>query len=95
MKFSRGFRSPGMVLVGLILLPMLVSAMVHTCHADGGHKCAENCNHSQCCDAHSMPLLSTANPTPIIGRYVSPYYAVEEQPAPTIFASSIFRPPRA
>jgi len=64
------------------------------CHADV-HSCSGDCAHSQCCGGHSMPLLSAANPAPIAGYYVSPYYAVEKQPAPKIFASSIFRPPRA
>jgi hypothetical protein len=95
MKSSHQSRSSGMLLVALVLLPVLVLAMVHTCHADGGHRCVGNCNHTQCCGAHSMPLLSAANPTPIIGQYVSPYHAVEEQAAQKIFASSIFRPPRA
>lgn len=95
MKFSRGSRSPVMLLVGLVLLPTLVLAMVHTCHADGGHRCDGNCNHSECCGSHSMPLLFAANPAPIIGQYVSSYDAVEEQPARNVFASSIFRPPRA
>ncbi|MGB8992087.1 MAG: hypothetical protein WCD80_08540 [Desulfobaccales bacterium] len=95
MKFSRGSRSLGMVLVGLVLLPVLVLAMVHTCHADGGHRCDGNCTHSECCGGHSMPLLAVANPVPIVRHSVSPYHAIEEQPTLRIFASSIFRPPRA
>ena len=95
MKVSRGSRSPGLVLVGLVLLPVLVLGLVHICHADGGHICAGNCNHTQCCGAHSMPMLSEANPVPINGQYVSPFHAFEEQPVPKIFASSIFRPPLA
>jgi len=95
MKFSRGSRSLGLVLVGLVLLPVLVLAMVHTCHADGGHRCVGNCAHTQCCGAHSMPLLSAANPAPIVSHFFSPYHAVEEQPTRNAFASSIFRPPRA
>lgn len=94
MKFSRGSRSLGMVLVGLVLLPVLVLAMVHTCHADV-HNCAGGCAHSECCGGHSMPLLAVANPVPIVRHFVSPYHAVEEQPARNVFASSIFRPPRA
>jgi len=84
-----------MVLVGLFLLPLLVLAMVHICHADGGHGCVGNCAHSQCCGAHSMPLLSAANPAPVVSHFASPYHAVEEQPAHNLFTFSIFRPPRA
>jgi hypothetical protein len=84
-----------MVLVGLVLLPMLVLAMVHTCHADGGHRCVGNSAHTQCCGAHSMPLLTAANPEPIASQFISPYYAVEEHPGSNVFPSSIFRPPRA
>jgi hypothetical protein len=94
MKFSRGSRSLGMVLVGLVLLPVLVLAMVHTCHAYV-HNCAGDCAHSECCGGHSMPLLPAANPAPIVSHFASPYHAVEEQPARNLFASSIFRPPRA
>ena len=84
-----------MLLVGLVLLPMLVLAMVHICHADGGHRCVGNCAHTQCCGAHSMPLLFAADVAPIVRNYVSPYHAVEKQPVLKIFASNIFRPPRA
>jgi hypothetical protein len=84
-----------MLLVGLILLPVLVLAMVHICHADGGHSCAGNCAHSQCCGAHSMPFLFAADVAPIVRNYVSPYHAVEKHPALKIIAFSIFRPPRA
>lgn len=95
MKFSRDSRSLGMVLVGLFLLVVLVLAMVHTCHADGNHRCTANCNHSTCCGGHSMPLLSAANTAPMVKDYNSPYHAVEEQPLLKIFASIIFHPPRA
>jgi hypothetical protein len=94
MKFLRGSRNPGLLLVGLVLLPVLLLAMGHTCHADEGHRCDGNCSHSHCCGGHSPPLLAAASPAPIIGSYVSPFYAVEEQPALPIFAASIFRPPR-
>ena len=94
MKSSRSSRNPGMVLVGLFLLLLLTLAWFIPCHADV-HKCAGDCAHSQCCGGHSMPLLSAANPAPIVRHFVSPYHAVEEQPARNLFASSIFRPPRA
>ena len=80
MKSSRGSRSLGMMLVGLFLLPMLALAWFIPCHADV-HICAGDCAHSQCCGGHSMPLLSAANPAPIVRHFVSPYHAVEEQPA--------------
>jgi hypothetical protein len=83
-----------MVLAGLFLLPVLVLAWFIPCHADV-HNCAGDCAHSRCCGGHSMPLLSAANPVPDISHFVSPYYVVEEQPAYNLFASSIFRPPRA
>lgn len=94
MKSSRSSRNPGMVLVGLFLLLLLTLAWIIPCHADV-HNCAGDCAHSQCCGGHSMPLLSAANPAPIIRHFVSPHYAIEEQPARNVFASSIFRPPRA
>ena len=94
MKFSRGSRSLGMVLVGLFLLPVLTLTWCIPCHADV-HMVDGDCAHSQCCGGHSLPLLSAANPTPIIRHFVSPYHAVEEQPTRNVFASSIFRPPWA
>jgi hypothetical protein len=94
MKFSRGSRSLGMVLVGLFLLLLLTLAWVIPCHADV-HRCEGDCAHSQCCGGHSMPLLSAAKAVPKVRHYFSAYHAIEEQPAPKIFASSIFRPPRA
>ena len=94
MKSSRGSRRLGIMLVGLALLSTLALAWFIPCHADV-HNCAGDCAHSQCCGGHSMPLLSAANPAPIVSHFVSPYHAVEEQPARNIFASSIFRPPRA
>ena len=83
-----------MVLVGLFLLPVLVLAWYIPCHADA-HMCAGDCSHSECCGGHSMPLLSAANAAPMVREYNSPYHAFEEQPQLRIFASSIFRPPRA
>jgi len=94
MKSSRSYRNPGMVLVGLFLLLLLTLAWIIPCHADV-HRCEGDCAHSQCCGGHSMPLLSAAKAVPIVRHYFSPYHAIEEQPAPRIFASSIFRPPRA
>jgi hypothetical protein len=94
MKSSRSSRNPGMVLVGLFFLLLLTSAWIIPCHADF-HSCEGDCAHSQCCGGHSMPLLSATNPVPIVSHFVSPYHAVEEQPARNVFASSIFRPPRA
>ena len=94
MKLSRSSRSLGMMLVGLFLLLLLTLAWIIPCHADV-HRCEGDCAHSQCCGGHSMPLLSAANPAPVVRHYISPYYATEEQPAFIIFASNIFRPPRA
>jgi hypothetical protein len=94
MKSSRSSRNPGMVPVGLFLLLLLTLAWIIPCHADV-QTCEGDCAQSECCGGHSMPLLSAVNPAPIIGQYISPYHAVEVQPTPRIFASSIFRPPRA
>ena len=94
MTSSRSSRRLGIMLVGLALLSTLALAWIIHCHADV-HTCAGDCAHGQCCGGHSMPLLSAANPAPIVRHFVSPYYAVEEQPARNVFASSIFRPPRA
>ena len=93
MKFSRGSRSLGMVLVGLFLLPVLVFAWCIPCHADA-HMCGGDCTHSECCGCHSMPLTFAANAAPMIKDYNSPYHSVEEQPLLKIFASIIFHPPR-
>jgi len=84
----------GMALVVLFLLSAFMLTGVNHCHADV-HNCAGDCAHSECCGGHSMPLLSAAKAVPIVRHYFSPYHAIEEQPAPRIFASSIFRPPRA
>jgi len=92
MKSSRRFGNPGMVLVGLFLLPVLALAWCIPRHADV-HSCAGDCAHSRCCGGHSMPLLSANNPVPNISHFTSPAYVVEEQPAYSLFASSIFRPP--
>ena len=94
MELSRTPRKLGIMLVGLALLSTLALAWFIPCHADV-HNCAEDCAHSECCGGHSMPLLSAANPAPMLQHFVSPYHAVEEQPAHNLFASSIFRPPRA
>lgn len=94
MKSLRSSRNPGMMLVGLFLLLLLTLAWIIPCHADV-HRCEGDCAHSECCGGHSMPLLSAANPAPMLQHFVSPYHAVEEQPARNLFASSIFRPPRA
>ena len=94
MKSSRGSRRLGIMLVGLALLSTLALAWIIPCHADV-HRCEGDCAHSQCCGRHSMPLLSAANPAPIVRHCVSSYHAVEEQLARNVFASSIFRPPRA
>ncbi|MFA5110404.1 MAG: hypothetical protein WC443_03270 [Desulfobaccales bacterium] len=94
MNFARSSRSLVIVLVGLVLLPALVLAWLIPCHADS-HNCAGDCAHSKCCGGHSMPLLCAASPAPVVSHYISPYQASEEQPAFLIFASSIFRPPRA
>ena len=94
MQFSRGSRIPGMVLVGLFLLPVLALTWCIPCHADA-HMCEGDCTHSACCGCHSMPLLCAANAVPIIRHFVSPYYAFEVHPALRIFASSIYRPPQA
>ena len=93
MKLSRSSRSLGMVLVGLVLLPLLTLAWFIPCHADV-HNCAGIAPTANAAAA-TRCLLSAANPAPIVGHYVSPYHAVEEQPARNVFASSIFRPPRA
>jgi hypothetical protein len=94
MKSLRSSRNPGIVLVGLFLLLLLTLAWFIPCHADV-HNCTGDCAHSQCCGGHSMPLLSAANLAPVVSQFVSPYHAVEEQPARNVFTSSIFRPPRA
>jgi hypothetical protein len=94
MKLSRNSSRLGIMLVGLALLSTLALAWFTPCHADV-HNCAGDCAHSQCCGGHSMPLLSAANPAPVVRHFVSPYHAVEEQPTRNVFASSIFRPPRA
>src|SRR5665811_1487235 len=94
MKSSRSSHRLGIMLVGLALLSTLALAWFIPCHADV-HRCGGDCAHSECCGGHSMPLLSAANPAPVVRHYFSPYHAIEEQPAPRIFASSIFRPPRA
>jgi hypothetical protein len=78
--------------VGLILLSVLALTWCIPCHAD---MCEGDCTHCECCCGHSMPFLSAANPAPIVRHFVSTYYAVEDQPARNLFASSIFRPPRA
>ena len=92
MKSSRSSRRLGIVLVGLVLLPVLALTWFIPCHADV-HRCVGDCAHSECCGGHSMPLLFAAKAVPIVRHYFSPYHAIEEQPAPRIFASSIFRPP--
>src|SRR5665811_2115312 len=94
MKSSRSSHRLGIMLVGLALLSTLALAWFIPCHADV-HNCAGDCAHSQCCGGHSMPLLSAANHAPIVRHFVSPYQAIEEQLARNVFASSIFRPPRA
>lgn len=94
LKSSIRFGNPGMVLVGLFLLPVLALAWCIPCHADV-HSCSGDCAHSRCGGGHSMPLWSAHNPVPDISHFTSPSYVVEEQPAYSLLASSIFRPPQA
>ncbi len=94
MNSSSGSRRLGLMLVGLVLLPLLALAWIIPCHADI-HKCDEGCPHGDCCGGHSMPLLTKANPRPVSPHYCSPFHTAEEKLALKIFVSSIFRPPRA
>ena len=94
MKSSRGSRRLGIMLLGLALLSTLALTWSIPCHADV-HRCGGDCAHSGCCGGHSMPLLFAADVAPMVKHFISPCYAVEEQPARIVFASSIFRPPRA
>jgi hypothetical protein len=93
MKFSRDFRSMGMVLAGL-LLGVLVVAWFIPCHVEG-HNCDGSLTPSCCGCSHSVPLFSGDGGEIAVTLMISTYHVFEEQSDSTFFPASIFRPPRA
>jgi hypothetical protein len=81
------------VLVWIVLLPVLATWVI-PCHEDAP-MCQGSPSHSDCCGGHSVPCLSSASSEPRVTLFTRFFHPFDKQFAREIFASDIYRPPRA
>jgi hypothetical protein len=82
------------VLVCLVLIPVLAACVI-PCH-DDALVCQGSLAHSNCnCAGHLVPYLSSAFSAPQGAFLAAFFHPVDEHLPQKIFASEIYRPPRA
>jgi hypothetical protein len=93
MNFRKGPNVVIKVLVCIVLMPVL-AAWVIPCHEDAPlHQGSPS--HNDCCGGHSVPFLSSAAAAPQVSLSMTVFHPFDQQFVPKIFASDIYRPPRA